>query len=346
MTDLTIDENDTNDANDANDANDECSQVILGDESSNQSMSFQLAQAFYNEITGKSERVKEEFNSSFILTMDNVNQLHNRIIQSSAQYNIVSANASFSVIYYNDSSERFSSIERFMAHAGSKGIAVEEVDITYRLLVILPLTNKPQEYNINIKLISRCAKVESMREDIKDLPMSFPLWQFEGKVTCRASIDFVDITVSNAFMSVIKSWNDCLEVTEMNSILKNTRHFSKYFPSFCHYSLLATGVFFTFQTIDLYFTTLAPESTAKFVLLAILANYLLVKAGRYIGIKAERNLDQIYQPSYIRFSGADDKLAKNTSSNVRTSILRSIGYISLTLVLGGISSVLASLITT
>jgi hypothetical protein len=333
MTELAIDESS------------EENQVMLGDESSQQAMSFKLAQAFYNELTGKSERVKEEFNSSFILTMDNVRQLHHRIIQSSAQYNVASANASFSVIYLNDSSERFSSIERFMAHAGAKGIVVEEVDISYRLLVILPQTNKPQEYRINIRLISRCAKVEGMKEEFKDLPVSFPLWQFEGKLTCRASIDFVDITVANAFMSVIKSWNDCLEVTEMNPVLKKARHLAKYFPGAFQYGLLATGTYFTYQAIVPFFGIPTPESTAKFVLYAILVNFLLLKTGRFIGNKAENNLNQIYQPSYIKFSGADEKLAKGSSSSVRTNISLSIGYIVLTLGLGIISSTLASLIT-
>lgn len=333
MTELTID------------GNEEGSQVILGDESSQQAMSFKLAQAFYNELTGKSERVKEEFNSAFILTMDNVQQLHHRIIQSTAQYNVASANASFSVEYLNDSSERFSSIERFMAHAGAKGLAIEEVDISYSLLVILPQTNKPQEYRINIRLISRCAKVEKMKEEIKDLPVSIPLWQFEGKLTCRASIDFVDITVANSFMSVIKSWTDCLEVTEMNFALKKIRPLSKFFPAACQYGLLAAGTYYTYGAIEPYFETPTPELTTKFVLFAILMNFILLKVGRFIGNKAERHLDQIYQPSYINFSGADVKLAKGSSSSVRTNVTLSVSYIVLTLVLGVAASSIANLIS-
>ncbi len=116
-------------------------EIILGDDSSHQAISFKLAQAFYNEITGKSEKVTEEYNPSFILTMENVKQLHQRIIQSTTQYNVQSANASFSIEYVNESSERFSSIDRFMTHAGAKGQPVEEVAISYNLFVVLPQTN-------------------------------------------------------------------------------------------------------------------------------------------------------------------------------------------------------------
>jgi hypothetical protein len=117
-------------------------QIILGDDASQQAISFKMAQAFYSELTGKSEQISEKFTKSYILTIDNIDQLHQRIIQSTAQYSIASANASFSITYQNDSSERFSSIERFKTHAGAKGMPVEEVDISYRFLVVLPETKK------------------------------------------------------------------------------------------------------------------------------------------------------------------------------------------------------------
>ncbi|VUD68901.1 hypothetical protein TDB9533_04260 [Thalassocella blandensis] len=65
-------------------------QIILGDETSQQAISFKLAQAFYSEITGKSEKINEKFTKSFILSIENIEQLHKRIIQSTTQYNVAS----------------------------------------------------------------------------------------------------------------------------------------------------------------------------------------------------------------------------------------------------------------
>jgi len=318
--------------------------VILGDSTSEKAISFQLAQAFYNEITGKSERLTDEFSTSFILTMANVEQLHHRVIQSTVQYNIVSANTSFSVSYTNDSSERFSSIERFTAHAGAKGVAIDEIDINYNLLVILPKTNKPQEYRINIKLVSRTAKIESMKADIAELPVSIPLAQFESKFTCRVSIDFVDVTVANSFMSVIKSWNDCLEVTDFNKFIRVLRGFSDWFPVMCQYGLLLMGSYLTYSSIESFFKVPTPESTATFLLFSVLFNFLLFKIGLFIGRRAERNLDQTYQMSYINFSGADVKLAKDSTKSVQGSVIKSFVYVLGSVVLGVISSGIASYI--
>jgi hypothetical protein len=316
----------------------EDNEIILGDESSHQAISFKLAQAFYNEITGKSEKVTEEFNPSFILTMENVKQLHQRIIQSTTQYNVQSANASFSVEYVNDSSERFSSIERFMTHAGTKGQPVEEVAISYNLFVILPQTNKPQEYRINITLVSRSAKVEGMKKQMDVIPFSISLWQFETQFTCRASVDFIDITVANSFISVIKSWVDCLEVTSINPVLKKIRPLSKYLPLLGQYGLLAVAAFYTYEQLPIYFQNSEPSTTAAFVLIAFLFNFLFFKAGRFIGYKAERHLDSIYQLSYINFSAADKRLVEESSASVRKNITKSIGYILLTIILAVLSN--------
>lgn len=320
------------------------SQVILGDESSQQAISFKMAQAFYSEITGKAEKISEKFVKSFILTIENIDQLHQRIIQSTTQYNVVSANVSFSVEYQNDSSERFSSIERFKAHAGAKGIPVEEVDINYNFLFILPGTQKPQEYRINIRLISRVVKLEDLREKTEDMPFSVPLWQYDNELTCRASIDFIDITVANAFMSVIKTWNNALDEVETNTIIKKLRPYSRYLPVLFKYGLLLAGTYYTFAVVDKYFISSSPKTTAMFVLIAYLFNFILWKVGLFLGRKSEYHLDQLYEVSFISFSGADKNLAKQCTSAKRKNTIYSACYLAGTFILGVLASGVANVV--
>lgn len=320
------------------------SQVILGDETSQQAMSFKLAQAFYSEITGKAEKISEKFVKSFILTIENIEQLHQRIIQSTTQYNVVSANVSFSVEYQNDSSERFSSIERFKTHAGSKGVPVEEVDINYNFLFILPGTQKPQEYRINIRLISRVVKLEDLREKTEDMPFSVPLWQYDNELTCRASIDFIDITVANAFMSVIKTWNNALDEVDTHTIIKKIRPYSRYLPVLFKYGLLVAGTYYTFGVVDKYFISSEPKTTAMFILIAYLFNFILWKIGLFLGRKAESHLDQLYEVSFISFSGADKTLANRCATAKRKNTIYSVCYLVGTFILGVLASGMANVI--
>ncbi len=86
--------------------------VVLGDEKASTKISFQLAQDFYNEITGRSENIKEYSSSPFILNLGHIEQLYHRIEQSTEQYNICSFNEQYTVSYVDDSSERYSSLAR------------------------------------------------------------------------------------------------------------------------------------------------------------------------------------------------------------------------------------------
>ncbi|MEE9337624.1 MAG: hypothetical protein V3U87_06050 [Methylococcaceae bacterium] len=319
-------------------------QVLLGDENSQHAISFKLAQVFYDEITGKSEQLSEEFRSSFVLSKENINQLHQSIIESTSKYTIASAIASFSVDYMDNSSERFSSIDRFMMHAGNKVIPVEEVDISYNFLVILPQTQKPQEYRINIRFMSRTSKVENMKQEINDVSISIPLSQFESKYTCRISIDFVDMTVARAFMSVVINWIDSLEVIDLHPAIKYIRSYLKYLPIVCQYGLLAVGVFYSNQQIELFFSNITPSSTSKFILVIFLFNFVLFNLGKYIGYKIEWCLNQLYQLSYINFSAADVQLARDSISSVRSNITVSAGYIVITIILAFISSGVVSFV--
>ena len=121
------------------------SNVVLGDEKASNKISYQLAQDFYNEITGKSERIKEYSSDPFILKLHHVEQLHQRLFQSTEQYNICSFNENYSVVYVDDYSERFSSLSRLKLHVGARGSAIEEINIDYNILIILPKTKRPQE---------------------------------------------------------------------------------------------------------------------------------------------------------------------------------------------------------
>lgn len=319
-------------------------QIILGDDASQQAISFKMAQAFYNELTGKSEQISEKFTKSYILTIDNIEQLHQRIIQSTAQYSIASANASFSIKYQNDSSERFSSIERFKVHAGAKGIPVEEVDISYRFLVVLPETKKPQEYRINISLISRVVKIEGLRKKIEDINISIPLWQFDSELTCRASIDFTDITVANAFMSVIESWERTLDEVDTSPLIKKIRPFAKHMPSIFKYGLLLAGTYYTLGVVDKYFILPEAHTTAVFLLVAFLFNFLLWKIGLNTGNRSKKHLNQLYEVSYIYFSVADKKLADQCSSARKKNIVFGGLYLAGTFLIGVLASGVASYI--
>lgn len=318
--------------------------VVLGSEQASSKISFQVAQDFYSEITGKSENLKERENDSFILTLSNIEQLHYRINQLTEQYNICSSSEIYSIKYVDDSSERFSSIERVKLHAGSKGSAVEEINIQYNLLIILPKTQRPQEYKIKVTLVSRVSKIEKMKDELGPMAEGIPFYQFERMKTAIFSIDYIDASVANALMSSLKSWFNGLEKSSTSKILKFGRSLSQYFPAFFKYSFLALSCYYSYAFSEQFVAENSTNlhSTSLYILFVILTAFLSYKLGNFLGRKAEISLDKIYEPSYIKLSEADTTFVKNASTENTKSLYTFWGTTLFAILIGIFSSIIAS----
>lgn len=317
--------------------------VVMGDERATNQISFQLAQDFYNEITGKSERLKELYSDPFILKLNDIEQLYQRLLQSTEQYNICSFHETYTVNYVDDSSERFSSLERLKLHNGSKGSAVEEFIATFSILIILPKTSRPQEYKITVRLASRVAKIEEMRRQIGSMPFEIPLYQLENANAASFSIDYVDSTVANALMSVIKSWFNTVEKNSISTSVKTIRNFSHFVPRVSKYGLLAIVIYSIWQLSGVYLIDeVSTKVSTLFTLFSLLAAYLSIRLGLFTGKRAEIALDSIYEQSYINFSGADDNFVKKSSTKIRKSKIKALLSLVGTIIVGISCSLIAN----
>ena len=73
----------------------------------------QQLQQIYSELTGKSESITKYYDDPIRLTLDDIEQLHHRLIQTWEQYRIVSSSCSFTVYYLKNSKDQFNTFERF-----------------------------------------------------------------------------------------------------------------------------------------------------------------------------------------------------------------------------------------
>lgn len=319
--------------------------INLGEGRASSTISYQLAQDFYNEITGKSESLEEYSRESFVLKLHHIEQLHHIIEQSTEQYNIKSFNENYSVKYVDDCSERFSSLERFKLQVSSRGAAVEAINIQYNLLIVLPKTHRVQEYKIHIKLVSRVVKMEKMREELTQMPIDMPLFPFENLRLANFAIDYIDVSVANSLMSVIKSWFNNIEKSGMHPLLKESRKFSFLLPRIFKYGLLGLSTYNLYlASLTFVSTTASLHSTVIFLLFSSLIMFISYKTGIYLGRKAEFNLDSIYVPSYISFSGADENFVAKSEVKIKSSRNKVILAIASTILLGSISSILVNYI--
>lgn len=319
--------------------------VILGESpTGDDKISYQLAQSFYHEITGKSEKKTERHVMPFILTLDNINQLKIRLDQYIEQFHICTLTEQYSVKHVNDSSERFSSLEKLKLQISGSGVAVEEFSAQYNILIILPKTRKPQEYKLSVELISRVAKIESMREDIEDSNFPFPLHHFEQIKTAVFSIDYIDVSVANGFISLTNNWFKTLEKNELNGFVRLLRKNSKFFPALFKYGFLGLAASSTYLLSSKYIiqSELDLKVAALFILFSILGSFIFYRLGSFLGDKTEQNINNIYEQSYINFSVADKNYLAKSSSRIRTNKIRAIISTVFALTLGVASSLITS----
>lgn len=322
---------------------DENNVVVIGNEKASEKISFQLAQDFYNEFTGKSERLRELYSDPFILKLSHVEQLHHRLEQSTEQYNICSFHQTYSVNYVDDSSERFSSLERLKLHVGARGSAVEEVIIKYNILIVLPKTNRPQEYVISVRMASRVAKIESLRNKLESVPFEVPLHQFETANAASFNIEYVDSTVANALMSVIKNWFNTIDKNTIPSSVKTARKFSHFAPRLTKYSLLFLVSYYVYVSSDKFLSSSVDIKTAVlFTLGSVLIAHLSIRLGMFFGKRIEYNLDSIYEQSYINFSGADDNFVAKSSTKIKASKIKASAHLIASIVVGISCSLIAN----
>src|SRR5437868_5251977 len=101
-------------------------------------VSMKVIQSIYNELTGKTESLDRFYESPFQVRFADFEQLDHKMRQCCEQYDVKALNVNVTVYHENDTSETFSSFERFRLYNTSNTHPVQSVVLKYNLLILLP----------------------------------------------------------------------------------------------------------------------------------------------------------------------------------------------------------------
>lgn len=185
--------------------------IIDSGQEKKETASWQLVQAVYHSITGKTEKITIENEYSCQLNLNKIKQLHYKIQQASEAYTIVAQNCSVSVFHQNDTKQVFSSFEKFEQYDSSNNNATKRIQLKYDILIHLPKVKNPQNYTIVVNLLSGVIVEQEITNIHKKFPFSLtPIIDYD---TIKADISYVDYIVANNYQHTIKEW--------MNSVSDN-----------------------------------------------------------------------------------------------------------------------------
>lgn len=298
--------------------------VIIEGRDGPASISMQLYQDLYNQITGKTEEIKQFSKKSIKAKLEDIRQFDIKIQQILEQYKIVSFNSSFSVIYDKNQKETHSSIEKFMCLNNSISNCTESVFVRYNFAIILPQTSRAQSYTISVKLNNR---ITSQKKLIEELPNGIPpavVNMFTSK-TCEINISYVDYVVARTIISVFDEWVSSLDESKENSFLNFARKNSHFIPPLFKYTTLLMSVFLVAHLMPTLINA-SPNGPQffQFGVYLFVFIFILYKSASAIGRFVEESIDSSSEVSYLEITNGDKKLINEALASNKIAIAKTI----------------------
>jgi hypothetical protein len=276
----------------------------------NESDHFKIAQAIYNTVTGKTEKLAKTYDNDFIITLDDVQQLHLKLEQTSSQWKILSKNNNVAIHHVNDNKETFSSIERFKIYDASRTSATESIVYGYNILIELPETEKPQPYRVTVRAISRIAMFGRMEREMAPPP----LLRFFGHVSLIIEIEYVDYNVARNILSAVTSWVDAIERNSKLSWIRKVQNLTHWIPSIFQLVLIPlAGCILFRETGEILPDSATHARLAQWLIVAGVGLAFSISVAKILGRLTESGIDQIITLSAIKINKGDERLIEKYS---------------------------------
>lgn len=296
-----------------------------------------VVQSLYNIFTGKSERLSKQLNGNHVIDIQDFRMLNQRMEQICDQYQIISKNVRVTVYYIDDSSDRFSSFDRFEIASAQGSVAVENIEIAYDFLIQLHGVSKPQQYEIRLNIHSRFGMDQKQQNKIE--PAFAKIFRFVMDSTGYYSIKYIDYAVARSVKHVIDEWYNALPKREPSRVVKALQKFAPAIPE----TLRGAAVIGTMIIIITFwnFTDLFDDMRSLFNGIVVASGTLLLvnALGSSLGHAVSNHVMGLAPESGVLLNKGDEKAQQDFKLRVSRSLSRQ-GFALLGLVATWIASAL------
>jgi hypothetical protein len=265
--------------------------AVIGEDTAHPvSVSLQVLQGIYHELTGKSENVSKSYSSPFQVTASDLDQLNYRILQYCEQYHVTGTTTSIKVYYVDDTQDTFTSFEKFRHFNAGSASSTESVLLKYNFLIILPKLNKPQTYTLSIRIASRIAVEKRMRNET---PFQIPqIIKVMGVRTAVVDVTYVDYVVARSMLGVVDQWFSSLPVSHQSAAWKQVIKRTHYIPVFLRYFAGLVVSVILYAAVPYVVTDSSPRAViARASLVGFIGLFAAYRVAHHLGRSAENSLD-------------------------------------------------------
>lgn len=310
--------------------------VVRVGESQSQ-VSLKVYQDIYHQVTGRTEQVRKRYTENLLVDFGELEQLNHKVFQLCDVHNVIAKNASVSVFHEKDRKEQFTSFERFRAYNANTSSPTVSIVLRYNFSIIPAGRERPQEYVVNIRLISRVATVRQMENDAPPF-LQGRFFGFMAGLTAEVTIDYADYVIARGFLEAFDEWIAGCKVTPRSKALQFARRRSHLIPEIAQLLVAASVVYFGLQSVPQYFgTETTPATWARFLIIFCGGSYILISLVKKTAELIEEAIDTFPEVAYLKLNKGDEKLIDEAQSAKPRAWLR--GGI------GAISSILLGIIS-
>jgi hypothetical protein len=314
----------------------EKSAVSLGDGTM---VSMQMVQDVYNEITGKTENISKSYRLHHKTSLVDIEQLNIKIRQLYEQYNIIENNCNVTLYHVDDCKEVYSSFERFKIGDKSSLSSVENIRLQYNFLILLPKTNRPQSYKIEVDIHSRAAISQKAS---KEHGMTRRIMHIVASRTAVLEIEYIDYTVARNFRTAIDSWFNGLEQSKESKALNFIQDNSQNISIITRYlSALFICAYFFNQSSNWLTSLSSIEHLFKIAVVAFGTVFIVSGIAGRFGTEIGRSIDSVQPLSFLNITRGDQKAISELEDGNKKNWRKSFINIALTIVINIFSAWLA-----
>jgi hypothetical protein len=316
--------------------------VRVGDRESK--VSIKVYQDIYHQITGRTEQVRKRYSNSLLIEFSDIEQLHHKIMQLCDIHKVIASNEVVSIFHEQERKEQFTSFDRFRAYNSNASSPSLNVVLKYNFSIIPAGIERPQEYVVTIKLVSRVAMLQQIEADLPSFVMR-RLVGFGSSITAEITVDYADYIIARGFLSAFEEWINGCKSTPESAWLSAVKKWSYLLPNTISTLISILIIYFALASVPNYFGDSSDLTMhSRFFIVFSGGFFIVVSLMRSVGRLIEESIDSYLDLSYLKLNKGDVKLIDDFGGRQRRILWKFIGGCLLSVLLGFTASQLAEII--
>lgn len=298
-------------------------------------VSIKVYQDIYHQITGRTEQIRKRYLDNLLIEFAELEQLHYKIMQLCDVHNVVANTETVSVFHEKERKEEFTSFERFKAYNSNSSSPTGSVVLKYNFSIIPAGLERPQEYVVTLRLVSRVVVSKQLSDDA----LPFVRARFFGLLStlvAEVTVEYTDYVVARGFLEAFDEWVKGCKATPQSKTLRLLQRYSHRIPDIVQIGVACVATFFALRAVPEVSSTFV--AMAQLVILFVGALFVLTRLARMMGGLIEEAIDSFPELSYLKLNKGDEKLIQEACASRPRIYLRLLGGAVGSIVLGVISS--------